>query len=456
MAHATRRRFTAPYKLTIIKEADACTEPGQIGALLRREGIYSSHLTTWRRQLQEAMQHGLSPKKRGRKEIRTPEAMELLELRREVTLLKADLHKANLIIDVQKKGFGVAGPRPAEAQRPQLMAAAQQLASSVGIKAACRALGVAEATYHRHARPKPPRPRRPHPKPPRSLSPAEYAAVLDVLHAERFMDLSPREVYATLLDEGTYLCSVRTLYRILAAEHEVRERRRQRQHPVYVKPELLATRPNELWSWDITKLRGPVKWSYFHLYVILDVFSRYVVGWMVADREDSGLATLLIAETCAKQGISPDKLTIHADRGSSMRSKDVAILLSELRVTKTHSRPHVSDDNPFSESQFKTMKYRPEFPGEFGALPDARAFCGTFFQWYNSEHHHTGIALLTPEVVHYGQAVQVIAKRQVVLLDAYHAHPERFVRRPPTHAALPEAVWINPPKPQPLTEEASH
>jgi putative transposase len=336
------------------------------------------------------------------------------------------------------------------------MAEVQQLAPSMGIKAACLALGVAESTYHRQAKPRAPRPRRPHPKPPRSLSPAEYQQVLDVLHAERFMDLSPREVYASLLDEGTYLCSVRTLYRILAAEQEVQERRRQRRHPVYAKPELLATNPNELWSWDITKLKGPVKWRYFYLYVILDVFSRYVVGWMVADREDAALAKLLIAETCAKQGISLDQLTIHADRGPSMRSKAVAMLLSELGVTKTHSRPYVSDDNPFSESQFKTMKYRPDFPEQFGSLPDARAFCAAFFPWYNTEHHHTGVALLTPEVVHYGQAGQVIAKRQDVLMAAYHAHPERFVRRPPQHAALPEAVWINPPKPQPASEEVNH
>jgi putative transposase len=272
--------------------------------------------------------------------------------------------------------------------------------------------------------------------------------VLGHLHAERFQDRSPAEVYATLLDEGVYCCSIRTLYRILAEEGEVRERRDQLSHPAYQKPQLLATGPNQLWSWDITKLLGPVKWTYFYLYVILDVFSRYVVGWLVADREGKELARHFIAETCRKQQIPAGQLTIHADRGSSMTSKPVAFLLADLGVTKTHSRPHVSDDNPFSESQFKTLKYRPDFPDRFGSKEDARSFCQQFFPWYNTEHHHSGIGLLTPEVVHTQRADQVRDLRQHTLDAAFAAHPERFVRKPPQPPALPTAVWINPP-PQP-------
>ena len=269
--------------------------------------------------------------------------------------------------------------------------------------------------------------------------------MLAVLHSPRFVDQAPAAVYARLLDEGHYLCSIRTLYRILAEKEEVRERRRQLIHPQYEKPELLATGPNELWSWDITKLKGPVKWTYYYLYVILDVFSRYVVGWMVAHRERAALAKRLIEASCRKHRIEPGQLTLHADRGSSMTSKPVALLLSDLGVTKTHSRPHVNDDNPYSESQFKTLKYRPEFPHAFGSIENARQFCRTFFVWYNQQHCHSGIALLTPEVVHYGLAAEVLGQRDRVLSSAYQAHPERFVNGRPKTSALPKAVWINAP-----------
>jgi putative transposase len=279
--------------------------------------------------------------------------------------------------------------------------------------------------------------------------------VLDQLHSERFWDKAPVEVYATLLDEGIYLCSVRTMHRILAENSELKERRNQLRHPQYKKPELLATGPNQVWSWDITKLLGPVKWTYFHLYVILDIFSRYVVGWMVAGRETSELARRLIADTCQKQAIVAGRLTIHADRGTSMTSKPVALLMADLGVTKTHSRPHVSDDNPYSESQFKTLKYRPEFPDRFGSIADARAFCQRFFPWYNHDHHHSGIALLTPETLHYGMAGEVIRQRQQVLNSAYARNPERFVRACPKPLPQPIAVWINPPTPAPAKEEIS-
>jgi putative transposase len=260
------------------------------------------------------------------------------------------------------------------------------------------------------------------------------------------MDKAPTEVYATLLDEGIYHCSVRTMYRILDDAGEVRERRDQVRHSNYKAPELLATGPNQVWSWDITKLLGPVKWTYFYLYVILDIFSRYVVGWMIAPHESSALAQRLIAETCEKQKVMPGQLTIHADRGSSMKSKPVALLLADLGITKSHSRPHVSDDNPYSESQFKTLKYRPGFPDRFGSIQDGRAFCQEFFPWYNCEHRHSGIGLLTPEMVHYGKTDAVTSHRRMVLASAFDAHPERFVRGLPVPPSLPEAAWINKPK----------
>jgi len=283
------------------------------------------------------------------------------------------------------------------------------------------------------------------------LSEDERAEVLSVLNSDRFVDLAPAEVYATLLDEGTYLCSLRTMYRVLKAEDQVRERRNQLRHPPYSKPELLATGPNQVWSWDTTKLLGPAKWTYYYLYVILDIFSRYVTGWMVAHRESAALAERLIADSCLKQGILPGQLTLHADRGSSMRSKTVAQLLADLGVTKTHSRPYVSDDNPYSESQFKTIKYMPKFPGRFGPIEHAREFCTGFFPWYNTEHRHSGIGLMTPEMVHYGLAEEVWKARQEVLLKAYAAHPERFVKKVPEPPRLPEAVWIN----QPIEAERS-
>jgi putative transposase len=268
------------------------------------------------------------------------------------------------------------------------------------------------------------------------------------------VDHAPAEIYATRLDAGQYLCSERTMYRLLAAHGEVRERRDQLRHPVYAAPELLARRPNELWSWDITKLLGPAKWTYFYLYVMLDVFSRYVVGWMVSHGENATLAEQFIRETCARQGIGRERLTIHADRGQAMVSKSVAFLLADLGVTKTHSRPHVSNDNPFSEAQFKTLKYRPAFPERFGSLPDARAHGHIFFPWYNTEHHHSGLGLLTPHDVHFGLAEQRVAERAAVLTTAYAAHPERFPAGRPTPAPAPTEVWINPPKPRALEEVA--
>ena len=269
--------------------------------------------------------------------------------------------------------------------------------------------------------------------------------MLDALHEPRFVDLAPAQVYATLLDEGRYLCSERTLYRVLAENAEVRERRDQLRHPHYAAPELLATRPNELWSWDITKLLGPTKWTYYYLYVLLDVFSRYAVGWLLAQRESAALAEKLIEQSCERQAIQPGQLTVHADRGAPMIAKSMAFMLADLGITKTHSRPHVSNDNPFSESQFKTLKYRPEFPDRFGSPEHARSCCGDLLHWYNTEHHHVGLGLFTPHDVHYGLAAAKREQRAHVLADAFAKHPERFPNGLPSPRALPSAVWINPP-----------
>jgi len=348
------------------------------------------------------------------------------------------------------------------------MEAATTLATVVGVQPACAALGVSRARFYRQLRPQRsvvtepggstesgdlgPAQSRAHP---RALDATERQTVLDTLHAPRFCDVSPAEAYATLLDEGTYLASERTMYRLLAAAGETQERRNQRVHAVYAKPELLATAPNQVWTWDITKLLGPAKWTYHYLYVVLDIFSRYVVGWMVAYREQAILAERLIADTAAKQQIAPEQLTLHADRGTSMTSKPVAFLLADLGITKTHSRPHVSNDNPYSESQFKTLKYRPDFPARFASMEEARAFCQQFFPWYNTAHRHSGIGLLTPEAVHYGRAEALHTARRQVLATAYAAHPERFVNQAPEPPPLPTAAWINPPKPTP-PEEVHH
>lgn len=322
----------------------------------------------------------------------------------------------------------------------------EQYRHQVGTATLCKALNIPKASFYRQLAPKDNVSTLPRQRPEHALSGIEQQQVLDVLHGPRFVDLAPAQVYAQLLEEGRYLCSIRTMYRLLANHNEVRERRKLTKHPVYAKPELLATKPNELWSWDITKLKGPAKWSYYHLYVIMDVYSRYIVGWMIAERESSILAKRLIAQSCLKQNITQDQLTLHADRGSSMKSKVVAQLLSDLGVTKTHSRPHVSNDNPYSESQFKTMKYRPQYPDRFGSIQDARIFAVDFFYWYNEEHRHSGIALYTPSDVHYGRIEQIRQDRQSALDAAYQRHPNRFVNKAPKAALPPQAVWINPPE----------
>jgi putative transposase len=325
-----------------------------------------------------------------------------------------------------------------------------ELASVVGLVSACAALAVSRASFYRWQRP--PEQRQPRPRPHRALPSEERTNVLTVLNSDRFADKAPAQVYAGLLDEERYLCSVRTMYRILAASGEVRERRDQLRHPHYTKPELLATAPNQVWSWDITKLMGPEKWTYFYLYVALDIFSRYVVGWMVAERESAALGQELVRTACERHCIKPGQLSVHADRGSPMVAKSTALLYADLGIAKSHSRPHVSNDNPFSEAQFKTLKYRPELPERFGSALDARSQIRALMRWYNDEHKHSSLALLTPADVHYGRADAIIAARQRVLELAHAAHPERFVRGKPKHPSPPAAAWINPPRP---TDEAS-
>jgi putative transposase len=326
--------------------------------------------------------------------------------------------------------------------------AVAELAPLVGVRAACRATGRSQAEHyrrHRQSPPPPPRPRPPRQRQPRALSPEERTQVRAVLNSDVFVDAAPATVYHTLLDAGTYLASVSTMYRILREHDEVRDRRRHATHPAHAKPELFATRPNQVWSWDITRLRGPGKRDFYHLYSIIDIYSRHTVGWMLAAHEREDLAEQLIADTLAKHNIQPGQLTIHADRGSSMTSRTVAQLLSDLGVDRSHSRPRVSNDNPFSESQYKTLKYRPDFPDRFASIEQARAHCVAFFRWYNHDHFHSGLRWHHPADVHYGRVEQVRQARADVLAAAYERHPERFVHRPPTPPVVPTTVWINPP-----------
>lgn len=327
------------------------------------------------------------------------------------------------------------------------MSAAEELGARVGVASACRALGVARATLYRRRRPTAgPRSQQPRPRPARALSDQERQDVLDELHRDCFADKAPAAVYAALLDEGRWLCSIRTMYRILEVNKEVRERRNQLRHPVYVKPVLEATAPNQVWTWDITKVQACEKWRHFHLYVVLDLYSRCVVAWRLELTETGTLARELLEDAMKKHGVKPGTLALHADRGTSMTSKTVAHLLADLGVTKSHSRPRVSNDNAYSESHFKTLKYRPDYPGRFGSLADGRAHFRRFFRWYNEEHYHSGIALLTPAQVHYGHAEDVLDARHEALLRAYAASPERFVHGPPKRPELPAAVWINGPE----------
>lgn len=335
------------------------------------------------------------------------------------------------------------------------MGQVEPLAAQVGVKMACEALGLARSSHYAARQPHSPKERR-LAVPPRALSVEEKSVVRQTLDSPRFADQAPREVYATLLDEGTYLCSVVSMYRILRENQEVRERRNQLRHPAYAKPQLLATGPNQVWTWDITKLLGPVKWTYFYLYVLLDLFSRFVVGWLIAERESAALAEELITQSCVRQSIQPSQLSLHSDRGGPMTAKPLALLFADLGLTQSLARPRTPDDNAYSEAQFKTLKYHPTYPGRFGDVRAARGWAQRFFPWYNFEHHHTGVGLMTPATVHFGLAPQIHQQRQQVLTQAYAAHPERFVKGLPQPPALPEAVWLNPPEPGEKARNHSH
>jgi putative transposase len=322
-----------------------------------------------------------------------------------------------------------------------------QLAPIVGTQTICHALAVPRASYYRFKNPAPPAEAEKvvvHTHP-RALPQAEKSQVIDTLNCNRFRDLAIPQVFALLLDDGIYLCSQRSMYRYLHAVGQVQERRNQLSHPPHARPELVATAPNQIWSWDITKLKGPQKWSCFYLYVVLDIFSRYAVGWMLATSQSTALAERLLEETFLRYAISPGRLTVHSDRGAPMIAKPLALLLADLGVSRSFSRPRVSNDNPFSESHFKTLKYRPDFPVRFGSIEHGRAFCRTFFDWYNTQHRHSGIAYLTPAMVHFSQAQATLHQRQTTLDAAYARHPDRFVKGPPKVQQLPDAVWINPP-----------
>ena len=337
-----------------------------------------------------------------------------------------------------------------------MTALVHELADVVGVAQACAAIELPRSTYYRRRRPAAQRPNHKRPTPARALGPCEQQNVIEVLHSERFVDRAPAEVVAALLGEGLYYCSTRTMYRILGSRGEVRERRNQLRHPRYARPELLATGPNQVWSWDITKLRAVQKWTYYYLYVLLDIFSRYAVGWMLSHRESGELAAELLQQSYHKQGVDPEQLTVHADRGSAPTSKTLKQMMIDLGVKRSHSRPRISNDNPFSESNFHTVKSRPDYPNRFGCYEDASSFCRSTFDWYNQEHHHSGIAMLTPAQVHYGHAAQVLAERQRVLDAAYAAHPERFVNGSPRVPPLPQAVWINPPEDKNKSEIRLH
>ncbi|MGH3505562.1 MAG: IS3 family transposase [Nocardioidaceae bacterium] len=457
---ARRRSFTAKYKLEVLAAYDAAPE-GEKGAVLRREGLYSSHIVQWRRARDAGALAGLSAP-RGRKRP-DPQAEQIARLKADKQQLEQELAKARFVVEVQGKTARALGDDLREQGARERVdevtdEAVGELAPRIGVRDACAVVGATRAGYYRRHRQSPPPPRpasvpqRDRPQP-RALTAAEQQAILAELHGDRFADMAPAEVWAILLDEGRYLGSVSTFYRLLRRAGEVRERRRQASHPATVKPELAATTPNQAYSWDITKLHGPAKWTYYYLYVILDIFSRYVVGWTLAYRESAALAEGLIRETCAKQAIGRDQLTIHADRGSSMTSKPVAFLLADLGITQSHSRPHVSNDNPFSEAQFKTLKYRPNFPTTFDSIQAARSHCQHFFAWYNNEHRHSSLGLHTPADIHYGTAAAIHDKRSGVLTTAYQTHPERFVRKPPQPPPLPTESWINPPN---RTQEATH
>ena len=454
-----RRRHTREYKLSILKQADKFKgRDGVLGEFLRREGLYTATLSQWRKQRDE----GLLGQARGRKS-KPAEVVEVEKLQKENRKLKEKIGQYQLVIEAQKKNLrdprSEAGQRAADAgSRGRIRKLLEGLVGKVSMVFACNAMAVNRATAYRAIKPEPvvsltkAEPAR---TIPRALPPEERKNVVELLNSQKFVDKSPHEVFARLLDGGIYKCSVRTMYRILSENNEVRERRQIVQRPHYTRPELIATAPNQVWSWDITKLQTHAKWTYFYLYVLMDIFSRYVVGWLIAERESGGLARQLIEQSCEKQNIQPHQLTIHSDRGGPMKAQPVAQLYASLGIMPSLSRPSVSNDNPFSESQFKTTKYHWSYPDRFGSLTDSVVWARGFFPWYNDEHYHSGLAYFTPKQVHYGLAGDALAMRSKALTAAFQAHPERFVKGCPTPQGVPTEVWINPPSTSAKDKEAN-
>ncbi|MGD8151515.1 IS3 family transposase [Ornithinimicrobium sp. Y1694] len=442
-----RRRFTAEFKAAILAEYDAA-DRGERGAILRREGLYSSHIIEWRKAAAAGAQAGLAGPPRDRRD------KELQALRERAEKAEAELARTKAALDLGGKSTRALGDALRERGQAAAVAAVinpavDDLAVHVGTSAACGLLGRSRAGHYRAKNPPPPAEPAPRPVPANKLTEAERAQVLGVLTSEEFADKAVAQAWATLLDEGIYLCSQSTMHRILRENDMAGERRRQATHPARTRPELVATGPGQVWSWDITKLRGPDRGVYYDLYVVLDIFSRFVVAWTIAAREDADIARNMLEQAMGVHGV-PD--AVHADRGTSMTSKPVAQLLVDLGVARSHSRPHVSNDNPYSEAAFKTLKYAPVFPERFGSLADAAAFAEAFFSYYNHEHRHSGIGLHTPASVHYGTAGQVRAHRQSTLDAAYAAHPERFGHRRPQPPKLPQAAWINQPSQEALIQ----
>ncbi len=436
----TRRTFSAEYKMKIIDEAAACKRPGEIGRLLKREGLYHSHLMGWRRVARSGALEALGKKRGPKPSVDREAAREIRELKLDWQQLVGEVEAAKLTIKAQRTTCREAGHDARDRER--FLMAAKELAKVTGVVKACANMQVSRSTLRRRGQPKP-EVVKPRPSPPRTLPEAERQRVYEILCSERFMDQPPDQVYATLLDEGTYLCSSRTMYRILRENKAVRERRPQRSHPKREKPHVEASRPNQSWCWDITRLRGEGKSTFYYLYVIMDLYSRYVVGWMLADAENATSAMLLIRKTCERQKVNPGQLTLHSDRGAPMTADCMVEMLDELGVNQSFSRPRVSNDNPYAEALFKTLKYGPDYPGRFADINGAKGYCREFFRRYNEEHHHKGIRLLTPKVVHSGEGPATIEKRQKVLNDAFAAHPERFVSGAPVAKPLPTTVEIN-------------
>ncbi len=424
----TRRTFSAEYKLKIIDEAAACTRPGEITRLLKREGLHHSHLMAWRRVARSGAMEALGPKRQQQPPMDQDAAKEIRKLKLDQQRLGGELKAAHLTIEAQRTTCREAAQDPGNRER--FLMAAKQLAKVTGVTKACANMQVSRSTLHRREQPKPDV-AKPRSKPPRSLSDAQRQHIYETLCSERFMNQSPPQVYATLLSEGTYLCSTRTMYRILREKNAVRERRPQRSHPKRENPDVQASRPNQSWCWDITRLPGEDNSTCYHLHVIMDLYSRYVVGWMLADADSATTAVRLIKKTCERQKVNQGQLTLHFDRGAPMAAGRVIELLKEMGVHQSVTRPRVSNHNFFAKALFKTLKYGPGYPGRFADIDGAREYCREFFRRYNEEHHHEGIRLLTPQAVHSGEGPAMIERRQRVLDAAFAAHPERFVSGAP-------------------------